>query len=237
VGKDLKEEKLKYIFHTLLAILIIALIATIIEEPVSYYFSVVYKNLFDTNSIEKWGAFGDFIGGIFNPIFSIISILLILITLIQQQVSLKQTRQQIEQSFCEMTKSVAAQEKQAELSERQLKELLKKSLIDDSTKILNNLLNDLKNSIDENIICYKNPANKRTLKSQLLEIKSKNNSDQQESFLNQNEYSYRIFSELYGYVEAVLSELKNIDTGSTYNYYAKKLSVYEELLIERKSHV
>lgn len=228
---------MKYIYYFLLAMLIIALIAITIEEPVSYYFSVVYKNLFDTNSIEKWGSFGDFIGGIFNPIFSIISILLILITLIQQQVSLKQTRQQIEQSFCEMTKSVAAQEKQAELSERQLKELLKKSLIDDSTKILNNLLVDLKNSIDEELTCYKNPGKKRTLKSQLLEIKNKNNYEQQKNFLNQNEYSYSIFSDLYDYVESVLSELKSNDTGFTYNYYAKKLSVYEELLIERKKHV
>jgi hypothetical protein len=221
----------KYLLIALLAELFLAL-AIFVFFMFETYLIKIYPTLLNSIKIGDWGAFGDFFGGILNPVFGFFSMILIIFTITQQQKSLEQTSKQIKLSFEEMTKSVAAQEKQAELSEKQLNELMKKSALDDSVRILNNLIEDLKISIDEELVCYKNQGSARTLKSQLLEVVQKNNAEQKSDFLECNTYAYHHFVDAYNYATSVLYKLKQQEEeGITYNYYQKKLDVFNKLII------
>lgn len=71
-----------------------------------------------------WGAFGDFVGGIANPIFSFMTLILLAMTIIVQarqltisSKELKLSRQELELSRTELGRSASAQE----LSEKALK--------------------------------------------------------------------------------------------------------------------
>jgi len=223
--------KIKQIFVWIIIILVITAVLLIALFLASKYYSNVYPLILVSNKSGDWGAFGDFFGGILNPVFGLISVSLILVTIWQQKSALAQTTKQINLSVEEMTKSVAAQEKQAELSEKQLKELMKKTELDDSIRVLNNLINDLKSSIDEDLVCFHNKSAKRSLKSQLMDLNNRNNAEQKKDFFRLHDYSYRHFKEIYEYAESVLSDLKVIDKGITYNYYKQKVSVFEKLLL------
>jgi uncharacterized membrane protein len=225
------EKTSKYLLLILLIELFLVLAIFVIFMFKSYLI-VVYPTLLNSSSIGNWGAFGDFFGGILNPVFGFFSMILIIFTITQQQKSLEQTSEQIKLSFEEMTKSVAAQEKQAELSEKQLNELLKKTALEDSVRILNSLIEDLKISIDEELVCYKNQGRARTLKSQLLEVVRQNNAEQKSDFLKCNTYAYDHFVDVYNYATSVLYKLKQKEEeGITYNYYQKKLDIFKKLKI------
>lgn len=220
----------KTLIWILITLLLTVVILTVLFLAKKYY-SNVYPSVFISNKSGDWGAFGDFFGGILNPIFGLISVSLILVTIWQQKSALAQTTKQINLSVEEMTKSVAAQEKQAELSEKQLKELMKKSELDESIRVLNNLINDLNDSIDEALVCFHNKSVMRSLKSQLMDLNNRNNTEQKKDFFRLHNYSYRHFLETYEYAESVLSDLKAIDKGITYNYYKQKVNVFKNLLL------
>lgn len=87
-------------------------------------YAMFFKEHFIGTDPSAWGAFGDFIGGVSNPILSFLTIALLAITIILQsrqlQVSsteLKLSREELELTRAELTRSAAAQE----LSERALR--------------------------------------------------------------------------------------------------------------------
>lgn len=68
---------------------------------------------------EQWGATGDFFGGILNPAFSLITVFLLLITLVQNQKALESSRDELALSRKEMQDSNKALSAQAITLEKQ----------------------------------------------------------------------------------------------------------------------
>lgn len=92
-----------------------------------------------SNNPEKWGPFGDFFGGVLNPILAFFSFVALLYTIHIQQKELELTR-------IELSNSVSAQEKTAdfarcqnEISERQIIELEKSEKKNDIYKIISTI--------------------------------------------------------------------------------------------------
>lgn len=71
------------------------------------------------DSRGEWGATGDFFGGILNPAFSLITVFLLLITLVQNQKALESSREELSLSRKEMQDSNKALNAQAITLEKQ----------------------------------------------------------------------------------------------------------------------
>lgn len=213
-----------------LIIIILTVLLPVLFYLGSKYYSTIFLAVYRSSDAAIWGAMGDFIGGLLNPILALVSIFLILVTILQQNKALSQTAKQIQISFDEITKSVAAQEKQAELSEKQLNSLAAKNQADEITKVLNNLIADLDSHINEHTNCYKTITSKRTFKSQLLEMQNYN-SAKFEDFLRYHRIRYNEYLETLEYSEHVLERLLALGETITHQYFNKKINKYKELKI------
>jgi uncharacterized membrane protein len=101
-----------------------------------------------SSSQGDWGTFGDFVGGILNPIFGFLSFVAVLITIILQNSEMVLTRQELELTRKEMERSVSAQEKsesalrlQAETQIKQQFEGTFFSLLNEHNKSLQEIVN------------------------------------------------------------------------------------------------
>ncbi|MDD5273291.1 MAG: hypothetical protein PHU14_11280 [Methylovulum sp.] len=117
--------------------------ALIIGAFVAFY--IVYTMYFDhfpdirarTNAASdmpeeyaKWGTFGDYVGGILNPIFSFLALMALLWTINLQikqleisEQGLNDSREELELTRIELTKTAAAANKQAEHFEKEPKRI------------------------------------------------------------------------------------------------------------------
>lgn len=100
---------LRPIYIILIAILAFATIAIIIAS--SLYASHFHGGL--SSKQGTWGEFGDFFGGTLNPIFSFLTILALLLTIILQIDELKQTRAAAESSAAALNSQLKISENQA----------------------------------------------------------------------------------------------------------------------------
>lgn len=120
----------------LLVILVGALLAA---AGFAWYLSCVYAAGFNgkifplAHGRSEWGAMGDFFGGILNPIFSFLGLVMLLATLVQNQKELELSRNELKES----TAALAAQ---ATTLERQRFEDTFFSLLDQLNRILGDLL-------------------------------------------------------------------------------------------------
>ena len=62
--------------------------------PISYFLNFGHMDISDKP--ENWAAFGDFIGGVLNPLLSFAAFIGVLITVFMQQAQLKQNQKQLE---------------------------------------------------------------------------------------------------------------------------------------------
>ena len=69
----------------------------VIAGGISFYFGITNNENFES-IVGKWGQFGDFMGGTFNPILSSLSLFALLITIYIQSKELEDTRQEIKAS-------------------------------------------------------------------------------------------------------------------------------------------
>ncbi|EKI0758133.1 hypothetical protein ACVYFZ_12405 [Vibrio cholerae] len=183
-----------------------------------------------SKSPSQWGAFGDFLGGVLNPILSFLSLILVLVTIRQQKISLQQTSKQIKMSFDEMTKSVIAQEKQADLAERQLKNLLEKNNLEDLIKVLREALEDIERNLAEEVTCFSNVGKKRKLKDQILDVVSRGRSNGvTDAFEKHHEIKIENIKSSFLYCHDLVGKLKESDgAGILYQYYVNKITLLEE---------
>ena len=79
------------------------------------------------SNIGNWGAVGDFFGGVLNPTFALLSLILIAYTLMQNKKALEQSEQAIEQG----TKAIEQNEKALRVSNKEL-ELTRNELANSS---------------------------------------------------------------------------------------------------------
>ena len=90
---------------------IIGLIAFILLPLVTIGFYIRYFYKKDiTQSPEIWGQFGDYMGGVINPIFGFISVVLLIYTIRQQQEALSLQREELQATREELARSAKAQE-------------------------------------------------------------------------------------------------------------------------------
>lgn len=61
-----------------------------------------------SNDPDKWGVFGDYLGGTLNPVFGFLTIIALVLTLILQSNELRMSREELELSREELSKSAVA---------------------------------------------------------------------------------------------------------------------------------
>ncbi|TOQ75786.1 hypothetical protein CGG88_23945, partial [Vibrio parahaemolyticus] len=61
---------------------------------------IIINTLFnrDENGVFNWGQYGDFMGGVLNPILSFVAIMGVLVTIVIQHNELKETRKEFKRS-------------------------------------------------------------------------------------------------------------------------------------------
>lgn len=187
-----------------------------------------HKYDISTNTSD-WGTFGDFLGGVLNPILSFLSLILVLVTIKQQKISLEQSSEQMQLSFDEMTKSVIAQEKQVDIAEKQLKNVLGKNEVDDLVKVLREILDDIERSLSENLTCFSTPGKRRTLRSQILDVGNrKSKVDAMISFNKLHENKMKnIESSIIYYKDLLISLSSNENAKIMYDYYKSRIENLE----------
>lgn len=101
---------------------------------VGFYFTQFNNGLSNDQTI--WGVFGDYVGGILNPIVGLITIILLVVTLRQNQralhqneIALEQNREELELSRVELRNSATALQEQAgHMKSNSIKESLYRSI-------------------------------------------------------------------------------------------------------------
>lgn len=107
---------------TLFAVTVMVIICSILLYADKWRFGY-----FET--VAQWGAFGDFFGGVLNPLIAFTGVVLLAFTLYQNHIALSQTTKELRFSVEEMKKSAEATEGQrklmtSEVAERQFLNLL-----------------------------------------------------------------------------------------------------------------
>lgn len=105
--------------------IIVAVAAISICIIILFYFSKFDGDL--SIEHEKWGTFGDFVGGSLNPLLSFLALISLLLTIILQTHELKATREELELSREAQQKSEVSLKEQAETLEKQLEQAKKAS--------------------------------------------------------------------------------------------------------------
>ncbi|WP_284451692.1 putative phage abortive infection protein [Methylophaga thalassica] len=99
----------------------LALMFTVATGIVVIVFVFYFMNFSGPLSSEhdRWGTFGDFVGGTLNPILSFFALIAILLTIILQSKELEATREELKRSATAQEKSEASLKKQSEILSRQ----------------------------------------------------------------------------------------------------------------------
>ncbi len=71
------------------------------------------------NDHERWGTFGDFMGGTLNPILSFFALIAVLLTIILQSKELEATREELKRSATAQEKSEISLKNQSDILSRQ----------------------------------------------------------------------------------------------------------------------
>lgn len=140
-------------------IILIGLFILLPLVPIGFYFAYFHENPISKSS-EIWGQFGDYMGGVINPIFGFISVILLLYTIRQQQEALSLQRDELQATREELARSAKAQEasekalnEQANIFKQQQFEQTFFSMFNQLAKIATDLLhNNIYNNIT--IILY-----------------------------------------------------------------------------------
>lgn len=89
----------------------------IVAVVIAFYFMNFSGSL--SNEHERWGTFGDFIGGTLNPILSFFALAALLLTIILQSKELEATREELIRSATAQEKSEVSLKKQSEILNKQ----------------------------------------------------------------------------------------------------------------------
>lgn len=85
----------------------------------AYFFYFIFVDRGQPGGPESWGAFGDFFGGIVNPVVGIATVILVVRTLNTTRMEAKETRQQLEEQTALLKAQVAHAERAQALAEIQ----------------------------------------------------------------------------------------------------------------------
>ncbi len=147
----------------------ILLIATcvLIVCSILWLFTTAYTGTFDSIIPQQdftpyesqirgsLGALGDYFGGILNPIFSFVTILLLLISLFYQRKELRLTREELAKSSVALSKTESHAAAQSEIAKKQLDHLLAQ----ENNKVICGLVEHQSNKLSD--LLHKQPLSVR----------------------------------------------------------------------------
>lgn len=107
--KNLNSNKIIYIAILLILTLIVTL------TPLGLYFLKFHKNL--SSDFNKWSAFGSYVGGIYGPIFTLLSLAVLVWTLFQMRSSQTQDKEHFQIQLDEQKRQLEEQQKQKSIDE------------------------------------------------------------------------------------------------------------------------
>lgn len=128
------------------ALILVASSIIIVAVTASIIAIVIYSSTFDgslSQNHERWGTFGDFFGGVLNPLFSFLALSALLFTLYQQSRQLELSRLELEETKKEIARSANSQEKASKAQhktsvaqEKQARAMAYSARISAATKLL-----------------------------------------------------------------------------------------------------
>jgi hypothetical protein len=127
-NKDLEKIDRDINFHRELVIFLIVVV-------VLAYLAIASNQISISESLEKWGTFGDFFGGILNPIFALFAFYWLTYSVRLQIKELKDTREELKKAAAAQVesarhqKSIADLEHENVLTQKKILELQQKTLI------------------------------------------------------------------------------------------------------------
>ncbi len=122
---DLASTLLKLVWIALaIAVLIVAL-----------YFFQFHGELASTP--EKWGLFGDYLGGVLNPVFSFFALLALLFTIVLQSRELSASREELKLSRKELANSAKALQDSKDIATRQAEHFETQARKEDVYRMIN----------------------------------------------------------------------------------------------------
>lgn len=127
-----KPEGLLYVLYWILGIAVVIIISV---------FCIYFYQFHTSLSVQQgdWGAFGDFIGGLLNPILSFLALMALLLTIRLQSIELEATREELKRSATAQENSEKALQKQSKIQNRQQFESTFFSLLNQHNQILERL--------------------------------------------------------------------------------------------------
>ncbi|NRF14118.1 hypothetical protein [Vibrio coralliilyticus] len=216
--------------------LIIIFTTLIIISIVSFY-AFHFQELEISTDPEKWGPFGDFFGGVLNPILAFFSFLALLYTIHIQQNELELTREELKSSVSAQKDTATFAKNQNEISERQIKEMEINEKKNDIYKIISTIDKKVSSIFDTEVPSFKTKGN----------INFKKVFDYLESNKNQHEYDEKILNMYKVHLVGINRELnelfKLVDVFSEFskheylkeyytNIYGDKRNICKRLLNE-----
>ncbi|MGB6327420.1 MAG: hypothetical protein WBF48_00715 [Halarcobacter sp.] len=120
---------------------------------VFYFINFGFQGL--SNDQEVWAQFGDYFGGVLNPVFAFLAFIALLITINLQNKALTQSKEELELTRKELEKSTKAQEAQSESLELQNK-ATKVQMFENTFFKLLELHNKKYDLLNKNIDIYNN---------------------------------------------------------------------------------
>lgn len=133
------------VYQSLIEVLRAILVMAFILLPLVfafYYYKFSHFVLSGDQAI--WGQFGDYIGGTLNPIFSFLTVILLIATVTLQNRQLRLSRMELSLTRRELTKSSEAQHKSQEALNMQAQIASKASKLNTISFLLEKYNNDIK---------------------------------------------------------------------------------------------
>lgn len=121
--------------------------ALLMVVVLAFYFSKFNVSLSSENG--DWGTFGDFLGGTLNPIFSLMSLVALLYTIVLQTDEMAQTREELKRTADAQKNAEIALNGQLEAQRKQLFESTFFSLLDQHNKALERFVSQNLNRSDK----------------------------------------------------------------------------------------
>lgn len=97
---------------------------------------------------DAWGQFGDYLGGLLNPVLSFFGLLALLYTILLQQEELAYTREEMAATKKELERSAKAQEQLQRVQSEQLQVLKIEELKEDLFRLISTLYDEIKQLLE-----------------------------------------------------------------------------------------
>ncbi len=135
------KQNFKFNFWIILPIILIVLIISVIGFYIyHFYFKLSYSL---STEAGTWGTFGDYIGGLLNPIFAFASFMALLYTIKLQSEELKATREELARSAKAQEHSEKALAEQSQIFHQQQFEATFFSLLEQINKVADKIISDV----------------------------------------------------------------------------------------------